>query len=95
MLLESKSLDWISLWVLCHHERLDGSGYPKGMKGNEIPFEARIIAVADVFDAMTSDRSYRKALTVKEILAHLHDSEGMLYEKVIVDALEAYLKTSS
>ena len=47
-----------------HHERWDGNGYPSGLKAHEIPFGARVIAVADSFDAMTSDRPYRKALSV-------------------------------
>ena len=95
LLLESKEFHRIRTWVLYHHERLDGSGYPKGLKGKEIPFEARIIAVADVFDAMTSDRSYRRALSAEEALAYLHDQEGRAFEKSIVDALTEYLKASS
>lgn len=95
LLLESKEFKRIRTWVLYHHERLDGSGYPKGLKGHEIPFEARVIAVADVFDAMTSDRSYRSALSVEETMAYLHQQEGKKFEKTIVDALEEYLKASS
>lgn len=95
LLLESKEFHRIRNWVLYHHERMDGSGYPKGLKGNEIPFEARIIAVADVFDAMTSDRSYRPALSEEEALAYLCEQEGKGFEKSIVDALKEYLKASS
>jgi HD-GYP domain-containing protein (c-di-GMP phosphodiesterase class II) len=57
--------------VLRHHERMDGSGYPHGLCGEDIPLHARIVAVADVFDAMTSDRSYRRALRVEEVMEHL------------------------
>ena len=95
LLLESKEFHRIRTWVLYHHERMDGSGYPKGLKGKEIPFESRIIAVADVFDAMTSDRSYRPALSEEEALAYLCEQEGKGFEKSIVDALKEYFKASS
>jgi len=57
--------------VLLHHERLDGSGYPLGLSGDEIPLAPRIVAVADVFDAMASSRPYRKALSHRVVLAYL------------------------
>jgi HD-GYP domain-containing protein (c-di-GMP phosphodiesterase class II) len=57
--------------VLLHHERLDGSGYPFGLSGNEIPLSARVVAVADVFDAMASARPYRRALSTHVVLAYL------------------------
>lgn len=95
LLLESKEFHRISSWVLYHHERLDGSGYPEGLKGREIPYEARIIAVADVFDAMTSDRSYREALSMEETIIEMHSCEGTYFEKIIIDALETYIKASS
>jgi HD-GYP domain-containing protein (c-di-GMP phosphodiesterase class II) len=59
-----------------HHEKLDGSGYPDGLKGDEIPLAAKIIAVADVYDALTSSRSYRPAMSVDKALAILHEGEG-------------------
>ena len=52
--------------ILYHHERWDGKGYPEGLKGEEIPLSARIVSLADIYDALTSDRSYRKALTHEE-----------------------------
>jgi response regulator RpfG family c-di-GMP phosphodiesterase len=55
--------------ALCHHERWDGSGYPKGLKGAEIPLSARIVAIADVYDALTTERSYKKALSHEDTLA--------------------------
>lgn len=57
--------------VLCHHERMDGSGYPKGLRGEEIPLEARIVAVADVFDALTSTRPYKRTWSREEAFAEL------------------------
>lgn len=78
-----------------HHERLDGSGYPYGLKGNEIPMEARIIAVVDSFDAMTSDRPYRKAMSVDAALKELKSLVGKHYDARVVKALEEILKHES
>lgn len=58
-----KGLNKISEYAYCHHEHYDGNGYPRGLRGSEIPYEAQILSVADAFDAMTSTRAYRKALT--------------------------------
>lgn len=55
--------------ILTHHEKWDGSGYPQGLKGNEIPLPGRILAVADAYDAMTQNRVYRKAMPKEEVLA--------------------------
>jgi PAS domain S-box-containing protein/putative nucleotidyltransferase with HDIG domain len=74
--------------VLQHHERLDGSGYPLGYKNGEILLEARIIAVTDVFEAMTSHRPYRPAFKLEDVLKHLKDNKGILYEPEVVDILE-------
>ncbi len=57
-------LQGIAVYILCHHERWDGKGYPQGLSGEEIPFISRLISVIDAFDAMTEDRSYRKAMTI-------------------------------
>lgn len=62
--------------ILHHHERYDGSGYPAGLKGEQIPFQARIIQIADVFDALTSNRSYRKAFDWERALAILQEEAG-------------------
>lgn len=70
--------------ALYHHERYDGKGYPKGIKGNKIPLFARIVAVADAFDAMQSDRVYRKRLPREEILRELNDNSGMQFDPDIV-----------
>jgi putative two-component system response regulator len=73
-----------------HHERFDGSGYPRGLSGETIPLEGRIAAVADVFDALTSDRVYRKALPYEEAIALLRDGRGSQFDPRVVDAfLEA------
>ncbi len=74
-----------SVVVEQHHERYDGSGYPNGLKGDEIHIGAAIVAVVDSFDAMTSDRIYRKAKPVEEALAELDQCKGILYHPEIVD----------
>jgi PAS domain S-box-containing protein len=72
--------------VLQHHERMDGSGYPRGLKGEEILIEARIIAVSDVVEAMASHRPYRPALGLDAALAEIEKNTGTLYDNTVVDA---------
>jgi putative two-component system response regulator len=72
--------------VLAHQEYYDGSGYPRGLKGEQIPLFARIIAVADAFHAMTSDRPYRKALTPKQAVQELLRNRGSQFDPAIVDS---------
>lgn len=72
--------------ILQHHERLDGSGYPSGLKGKEILLEARILAVADVVEAMSTHRPYRPAQPVSEALAEISNHRGKLYDPAVVDA---------
>jgi PAS domain S-box-containing protein len=72
--------------VLQHHERFDGSGYPNQLKGDEILVEARILAVADVLDALLSNRPYRPTLGIDVVLNHLKSGKGTLYDPVVVDA---------
>jgi putative two-component system response regulator len=69
-----------------HHERWDGSGYPRGLAGKLIPREGRIAAVADVFDALTSDRVYRPALPVKSAIATMQDGRGLQFDPDMLDA---------
>jgi response regulator RpfG family c-di-GMP phosphodiesterase len=69
----------------CHHEKYDGSGYPRGLKGEAIPLEARIFAVIDVFDALTSDRPYRKAWSRKEALEYIKKESGTHFDPQVVD----------
>lgn len=77
--------------VAQHHERLDGKGYPSGLIGNEIMIEAKIIAVADSYDAMTIDRPYRMGMKPIDALSELKKCIGTHYEKEIVDVFEEYL----
>jgi HD-GYP domain-containing protein (c-di-GMP phosphodiesterase class II) len=77
--------------VLYHHERLDGRGYPEGLSGESIPYEARVLAVADAFEALTSDRPYRPALSSGEALAELRRTAGEHHEPQIVEALASIL----
>ena len=71
-------------YVLCHHESWDGSGYPRGLKGEEIPYLSRIISITDAYDAMTSDRAYRKAMTKEAAQAELSRCSGSQFDPEIV-----------
>ena len=75
--------------ILAHHERYNGSGYPRGLRGEGIPFEARIFAIADSFDAMTSDRPYRSAFPMKTARSIIDVGRGELFDPQIVDAFLA------
>ena len=77
--------------IMHHHERMDGKGYPMGLAGDEIPEFARVIAVADAFDSMTSTRSYRGARSVEEAVAELRKCSGMQFDPVLVGAFIAAL----
>lgn len=72
-------------YVLAHHERWDGKGYPKGLRGEEIPLVARIIAIADTFDAITSSRSYREASSKEKAVKELEDNAGTQFEPTLVE----------
>lgn len=72
--------------LLYHHERYDGSGYPFGLEGHAIPLEARIFAVVDAYDAMTSDRPYRKAMPHADALAEIHRNAGVHFDPQVVEA---------
>lgn len=75
--------------ALTHHERFDGGGYPRGLRREEIPFEARCVAVADVFDALTSDRPYRRAYALPEALEMMNAERGTQFDPEVLDALLA------
>lgn len=70
---------------LCHHEKWDGSGYPRGLRGEQIPIAARIFAVADVFDALTSDRPYRPAWSVEQALEYIRSGSGTHFDPEVVE----------
>jgi len=75
--------------ALCHHEKWDGSGYPKGLRGKDIPITARIAAVADVFDALVSRRPYKKPFSVERALAIIDEGKGKHFDPDVVDAFHA------
>jgi putative two-component system response regulator len=77
--------------ALCHHEKWDGSGYPRQLQGTQIPLEARIVAVADVFDALTSNRPYKRAWTVDDALAEMQNVAGSHFDPRLVDNFLAIL----
>jgi diguanylate cyclase (GGDEF)-like protein len=85
-MLESLGVDPVADWVLHHHERWDGSGYPDGLSGDEIPLGARIIFVADAFDAMTSDRVYRQRLSLEDAVGELDRCAGSQFDPGVVSA---------
>jgi methanogenic corrinoid protein MtbC1 len=82
----SSILDMAATIALSHQEKWDGSGYPRGLKGEAIPIEGRIVAVADVFDALTSDRVYRKAFTIEEGVQMMREQRGRHFDPVLLDA---------
>jgi len=69
----------------CHHEKWDGSGYPRGLKGDRIPLEARIFAVVDVWDALRSDRPYRKAWSIEKAKQHILEQTGSQFDPKVVE----------
>jgi HD-GYP domain-containing protein (c-di-GMP phosphodiesterase class II) len=77
--------------VLSHHEKFDGSGYPAGLSGQEIPLGARIFAVADVFDALTTDRPYRTPISYREARDFIAKESGKHFDPIVVDV---FLETS-
>ena len=85
-ILDSATVEDIRGWVLAHHERPDGRGYPQGLSADAIPLEAKILAVADAYEAMTSDRIYRRALTADEARAELERSAGTQFDEQVVAA---------
>ena len=78
--------------ALYHHERYDGSGYPNGIKGEAIPVQARIIGVADSFDAMNTNRSYRLRLSDDQILSELENGKGTQFDPKVAEAMIELLK---
>jgi response regulator RpfG family c-di-GMP phosphodiesterase len=76
----------------CHHEKWDGTGYPRGLRGDQIPLSARAFAVVDVWDALRSDRPYRPSWPKEKVLLHIQAQAGKHFEPHIVDAFLKVLK---
>jgi HD-GYP domain-containing protein (c-di-GMP phosphodiesterase class II) len=87
ILSSGEELDDLRGWILAHHERPDGKGYPKGLRAGEIPIEASILAVADAYEAMISDRTYRLGIGVEAAKTELRDHSGTQFEPAVVEAL--------
>lgn len=85
----SEYLQMGAVIALCHHEKIDGSGYPRGLAGDEIPIEARIVAVADAFDALTSDRPYKKAWLKNQAVEYVAAQKGKIFD---ADCVNAFMK---
>ncbi len=82
----SELLELAATIALSHHERWDGNGYPRGLRGEEIPLEGRIAAVADVYDALTSDRPYRPAMPLEAVLDIMRQGRGTHFDPAVIDA---------
>ena len=93
-MLESLGVQPVAEWVLHHHERWDGAGYPNRLAGDQIPLGARIIFVADAYDAMTSERAYHEALSQGDALAELERCAGAQFDPAVVSALSDELRTA-
>jgi diguanylate cyclase (GGDEF)-like protein/putative nucleotidyltransferase with HDIG domain len=90
-LLDGHDLAPIDAWILHHHEHWDGSGYPAGLADAKIPFGSRIILVADAFEAMTTDRPYRPAISTEAAMQELRDNAGTQFDSLVISALERHL----
>lgn len=97
ILMNAKSFEVVANVVRSHHERYDGKGYPDGLKGEDIPLGARIIAIADSIDAMISDRPYRKGLTTSVCKEQIIKNTGIMYDPIIakkvIDHWEEVIKS--
>ncbi|MBI5352096.1 MAG: HD domain-containing protein [Chloroflexi bacterium] len=91
-----KEIDYLKVALeipFCHHEKWDGTGYPRGLKGEEIPIVARIFAIVDVWDAMTHDRPYRKAIPHEKVISYLTNQSGQYFDPNVVDEFISILNT--
>lgn len=86
LLTTNKSISLIKNVAYCHHEKWDGSGYPRGLKGKEIPLAARIFAIVDVWDALRSDRPYRKAWPESKVRTFISEESGNHFDPKIVNS---------
>ncbi len=94
LIVDGADMKDVAAWIGAHHERPDGCGYPLGLSGEEIPLEARILAVADAYEAMTCDRVYRRALPVETARAELRKCAGEQFDARVVEALLEWLEES-
>lgn len=90
-LLDGMDIRPVDVWIRHHHEHWDGSGYPHGLAGEEIPFGSRVILVADAFDAITTERSYRAAASPEDAVRELRRHAGVQFDPNVVAALESHL----
>ncbi len=88
MLPSSTFLEMAAEIAIAHHEWMDGSGYPYGISGTDIPLSARIVAVADVFDALTSKRIYKEAMSVDKARAIIYSENGIHFDPAVVEAFD-------
>jgi len=88
----SPELEGIADLILRHHEKYDGTGYPLGLQGEQIPLECRILTIADAFDAMTNDRPYRRAKTTREALAEINNCSGTQFDPQLVDIFKGIIE---
>ena len=94
-ILELAGADDIADWVKAHHERIDGRGYPNGISGRQIPLEARILAVADAYEAMIADRPYSPGMSSADAREELIRCSGTQFDRAVVDAFLASLETGT
>lgn len=88
----SPELQSVADYILCHHERWDGKGYPQGLSGRDIPVLSRILTVVDAYDAMTEDRPYRKAMPVKQAVIEIENNSGSQFDPEIADLFVAMIR---
>jgi putative nucleotidyltransferase with HDIG domain len=93
-LMRDLGIEQAAAFVLHHHERWDGQGYPHGLAGAEIPFGSRIILVADAFDALTSDRAYRRGVSVDAAIHEVQSESGRQFDPLVVSALHEHFARS-
>jgi putative nucleotidyltransferase with HDIG domain len=91
-ILEDAGLEEIREWILAHHERPDGKGYPRGLSDDEIPLEAKILAVADAYEAMTNDRCYRTSIGRERAVDELRRHAGSQFHEAVVEAFVTVLE---
>lgn len=87
---EKEFLDHAKVFIATHHEKWNGTGYPEGLKGDDIPLQGRLMAIADVYDALTNERPYKKAFTHKEAANIINESNGTHFDPCLIDLFNEY-----